>query len=450
MTNKVITNKQMNAYALGIMGQAMIVTLVSSYIYSYFTNYVGINAIVVGTIFALVRLWDGINDMMMGALIDNTRTKIGKLRPYLYISAPIIFVTLVMLFNVPDLSMKGKVIWASVAYVLYSMAFTVCDVPFWTLTAVMTPNQDEKVALVSKNKAFNMLAHLIIGVGAVPAITFLGGGDSNEAFRIGIGRFSIVVGIVACLLILNTAHKVRENVNYTEDKPKLKESLKVLITNKPLLICVSVSFLGAILYGMRSMSKLNYAIYVMGDAKYMSLFTLFTVPFAILALNSVKYINKKASIEKKHLYIALLLIQAAINTVYYFVGYSNPYVILTFEGLIGYVNTISGIYAMVMLTRVAEYTFLQHGMNIEAMIFATRTFITKMTMGGAGLVLGLYMTFIGFDNTLEVQSSQTISGIFIIFTLLPALFLVINALIFSRFPITQAKLDELRKEEIAS
>lgn len=133
-----VKGREMFGHAIAGFGQNLIFGLWSSYMLVFYTDIFGISAGAAGIIMLLTRVWDGFNDPMMGSIADHTRTKWGRYRPWLLFMSPIIVIFLVLNFSSPDLSPVAKIVYASITYVMMSMAFTAVDVPYWTMPAAMS------------------------------------------------------------------------------------------------------------------------------------------------------------------------------------------------------------------------------------------------------------------------------------------------------------------------
>ena len=186
------TKKERNMFLTGMFGQNMIYNVVAVGLYYYFQNVICLPAIALGWIFAIARIWDAINDPMMGSIVDKTKTKWGKCRPYLIFSPIVICViTCVSFFNgnYAVAKMNGNhtamvliVMWASISYILWGMSYTVGDIPLWGIISRITEDEKDRSTLIS-------LSRIIASIGA------------------GL----VVVSIVALSQSLNTALKLDVN-----------------------------------------------------------------------------------------------------------------------------------------------------------------------------------------------------------------------------------------------
>lgn len=145
------TKKELGGYLLGMFGQNLIYNIVATGLYFYFQNVICLPAMALGWIMTIARVWDAINDPMMGTIVDKTRTKWGKCRPYLIIFPGIIGLVTILTFvngNYAEASTDAQraliIAWAGISYIAWGMVFTVCDIPLWGITSLMTEDEGDR------------------------------------------------------------------------------------------------------------------------------------------------------------------------------------------------------------------------------------------------------------------------------------------------------------------
>ncbi|MFV0352917.1 MAG: MFS transporter, partial [Oscillospiraceae bacterium] len=144
-------------FALFMAGQGIINTFVGSFFQLHLTN-IGITAYAVGVMFIIARVWDAVNDPIFGAILDKTSLKAGKFLPWLRISNVLLPLTVILLFAMPNsLSIGWKFGWAFVAYLLYDVAYTMCDVPIFAMTSAVTDQVHERINIMSRNTVLSTL-----------------------------------------------------------------------------------------------------------------------------------------------------------------------------------------------------------------------------------------------------------------------------------------------------
>ena len=144
-----VPKKEWMAYCVGALGQGMVYAIMSSYISDFYISVLKLTPLFVLLLMLLARVWDAINDPIMGYIMDHANPKNGKMKPYLiYTPIPIAILT-VLLFYAPNISDTAKMIYAAVTYVAWGMIYTASDVPFWALPNALTPNADERGGIIS-------------------------------------------------------------------------------------------------------------------------------------------------------------------------------------------------------------------------------------------------------------------------------------------------------------
>lgn len=271
-SRKYVPNKEFYMYCIGGAGQGMIYAIMSSYISDFYTNVMQLPLIFVLLLMLLARVWDAINDPMMGMIVDRTTTKWGKMKPYILWAVVPIAVLSFLMFYIPDgLSKNQLMVYAGIVYVLWGMTYTIADVPFWSLPNVMTPNPDERGKVISIGKTVNgvgsaipMLIFAVLGF-VVPKI--LPSASTVEQDKYKYLLIAIIASVLGGLLYANTYFHVKERVNIP-NKPRRDKSepstLMRVFKCKPLMIVVIMGILssGRYLVQAASVHVARYGLYV--------------------------------------------------------------------------------------------------------------------------------------------------------------------------------------------
>ena len=267
-----VPKKEWMAYCVGALGQGMVYAIMSSYISDFYISVLKLTPLFVLLLMLLARVWDAINDPIMGYIMDHANPKNGKMKPYLiYTPIPIAILT-VLLFYAPNISDTAKMIYAAVTYVAWGMIYTASDVPFWALPNALTPNADERGGIISKARTAN-------GVGsAVPTAFFmvlgfilpkfnLSGTELEKTKYMCIALFCAIVGN---LLFIRVYFKTKERVNIPIPPKKDKNqpsALKLIFTCKPLMLTALMGILSAAryMYQAGAVHAARYSFYIGKD-----------------------------------------------------------------------------------------------------------------------------------------------------------------------------------------
>ena len=296
-----VSFKEKYSYGIGALGKDMVCGLIFTFSMLYFTDVLKISAAFVGTLFFLAKFWDAINDLGMGIIVDNTRTKWGKFRPWLLIGTLINAVVFVCLFTNWNLSGTKLYVFASIMYILWGMTYTIMDIPYWSMLPNITQDKEEREKISVIPRVFASIGgSLLIGGFGLQIIEFLGKGNDSLGFE----RFAFIIAIIFVITISITVINVKSADNITnksKEKTSLKQMIKIITKNDQLLVAI-----GLILtfnFAMQVISGIStyYFIYVVGSKSMFSIFTMFA-GFAEIAglIMFPKIVNK---IERKKVYL---------------------------------------------------------------------------------------------------------------------------------------------------
>jgi sugar (glycoside-pentoside-hexuronide) transporter len=442
------------SYSIAGFGQNLICGFVSaSYIVYFFTNGLLINPITVGFIMLFTRLFDAFNDPIMGSLVDRTRTKWGKCRPYLlFTPIPIALTTsLIFLPLAPDTAIT--IIVATSMYVLWSIAYTIIDVPYWGLATQMTADTNIRSNILTVARLFCTAGAGLISL-IVPALlsNWLGAmqdadgniipGKELEAARILRERFIWVAVVISLLSIVpffigffNTKERF-----YVNEKPKsLGHNFSLIFKNKPLLLIIASGVLGSARL-MFMYSGLYFAQYALGSVNFLGfqgagLFTILTfsvIPGGLVASVMTPYFARKYG--KRNTYIVSHIIGGAVMLAMYFVGYKETWQLaLVLVGLVisGIPQGFSNIITYAMIADSVDYLELHFNERGEGICFAMQTFISKigMAVGAAISAFGLGWAGIVADD-ISTVTERAKDILWLVTALLPALSMLLSVIPF--------------------
>lgn len=417
-----IQNKERWAFSIGALGQGMIYAMMSSYISDYYLNVLQLAPMFVLLLMLLARVWDAINDPLMGMIVDRKTTKRGKMRPYIiYASIPIGVLTILMYLS-PNMDKTSLMIYSAIVYIAWGMIYTMADVPFWSLPNVMTPNAEERSSTISFSRILN-------GIGsAVPEVLFLviglvlpnilGASDGleyNKTKYLIMAIFTVVIGII---LYANSYFHVKERVVLPDVKPVKGEPSRLsrIFKCKPLMLVILMGVLSSGRYMVQAAAVhvARYAFYIgkplegMSDAERVAaieasvstvktIFQVCAIVGMFGAMLVMPMLMKKFDYKKIVIVTCLGGFVASIFTT--LIGWftMNLYICIPFILIscvpLGVLNTIS--YAMI--GDCLDYMELKTGFRDNALGSACQGFVNKLgnALATSGIVV-MYM-FIGIS-----------------------------------------------------
>lgn len=426
---KTYTKKEAAGFLTGMFGQNLIYNIIATGLYFYFQNVICLPAMALGWIMAIARIWDAINDPMMGTIVDKTHSKWGKCRPYLIVFPAIIGVITILTFingnyaTAETSAQKALIVgWAAVSYIAWGMCFTVCDIPLWGITSLMTEDVNDRSKLLG-------LARMVAGVGGIgvlvvqvaQALAGLFGGDMQKSFIVTV----IIMTVIACVLFEFAGIFTRERVEKSEKSYTFKENFKIMLGNKPFRqILISGILKSPIqLLMIVAMTLVTY-YYANGDIMNvlkkdadgavvgldfkvligLGCFALGLFVGQFVAMGITPAIIKR--VEKKTLY-NFYSIAGAVPFVLIFVFYKISGGDLTSAGWsiaigicmlfasasFGGINVLQS----VMIADCVDYEEYTNGVRTDGVFFSGQSFITKLSAGIATIVSSVVYSVVGYS-----------------------------------------------------
>ena len=402
------------SFSFALMGQTMIFNVVNLYLMIFYTDIFGLSAALVGTIFLVARFWDAVNDPIMGVLVDKTSTKWGKCRPYLlWFPAPIALITF-LLFLSPNLGSTGKIIYATITYILWGMFYTAVDIPLWTMSSRMTVDSSQRQSTIAWGRVFNILGSFFPVILFVPLKNAFGG--ANEAK--GYAAATLLFCIVALPLMIQSFWGTRERAPMTEEKkPTLKENLRAITHNKPLMLLL-ISTVLAVFVALPVSAGIYFVTYNLGDEGLFAVLAGTVLTSAVIGSALAPVLAKK--FPSRTILIWANLLSAGLFIIGYFAGYSSLPVVLVLAFLIGLLLGAPLVLRTSMLADTVEYAEMKTGKRSEGIIFSTLTFTGKLKLGLSAFFVGVVLDVVKYVPN-AAQTVQSLDGIYMMLTLIPAL-----------------------------
>ncbi|GAB3058968.1 glycoside-pentoside-hexuronide (GPH):cation symporter [Salinicoccus sesuvii] len=411
------TKSEIIRYAFGGLGSNIPFLLILAYLMFYLTDVVGISPIAVGGLFLIARIIDAVTDPMMGMIADQTRSKFGKFRPYVIFGAPVLGIVTIALFNVPDMSSNMQVTYIYVIYILYSLISTVVNIPYHSLTPVLSEDGNQRTTIATAKTFMSVPATLIINVMVLPMVAIFGGGQQGWTTT------SIILGITLTISFWVCASSAkRHDVSAKHDdqnlKPQfsLKEQISLIGKNKPLLMIMIAMCTNLIATSAVGAIALYYFTYNLGRADLFPLQSLVAIPFTVLAFISLPYLARKIGKRNVFLYGSILAILPLL--VILFTPYEFIWIIFAAAVLTTALGPFTGNIAWAMLPDCVDYAEWKTGVRGDGVVTSSLTFINKLGTALGGLLGGVLLGVSGYVAN-QVQSPETLQSIVIIYALLP-------------------------------
>lgn len=432
------------SYGIGALGKDLACGIVFSYLIFYFTDVVGLAPAFVGTLFLVARFWDAINDPVMGMVVDNTRSKWGKFRPWILVGTLINAVVLVLLFTKPNLEGTSLYAYFAIMYILWGMTYTIMDIPFWSMIPALSNNKKEREKIAVIPRIFASLGGLLIGSLGLFMVARLGNGNQLAGYS----KFAIIIAIIFVVTSIITVINVKDRTKAVKNnkKIKVKEMINIIKSNDQLLIFIGIVLAMNLFSQLVGGMALYYFTYVAGNEHLFSVFVGFSGVAEMSALALFPILAQKFG--RKKLFkgaCALEIIGLVLLLVAGFIAVQNIVFIavssITFKfggGLILGASTV-------MLADIVDYGEYKLGTRNESIIFSAQTLLVKLASAISGWLIGIGLTVVGYIPGVE-QSGTTIFGMRVIMMGLPIITVIVMYAIYKRkYKINGAFHDEILK-----
>lgn len=406
--------KERLAYALSNTGIACSFLLVNGYLNFYYTNVIGLNAGLVGTIILLSKVFDGISDLIMGVVIDKTHTRFGKARPWLLIGTVPHMIATVLAFSVPEkAALEAQYIYVFATYNLVNTGtYTMCCTAIFAQNCLNTKNSLERAKSGVWSQAGANIAMLAVNATAIKWIYAMGG--DAAAWR----NAAIAYSAAGMVLMLLGGAFTRERVvpDPEEANIPLRSRLKAILTNKAWLIFVTAMMLYNLAAAMMNSGCLYYCQYILGDVTAEA--TLSSVQkalsFVTLLLFMTWLVKRAGSVAVRQLSSLLFIVGCAGMLL----TKSTAAAIIMYS-IVGLGRACNQGSQGALLADTAQYAGDMAGFDVSGISNAGSTFAMKIGNGVGSGLLGWVLHVFGFDSTAAAQAPRAVIGIKLAFLVIP-------------------------------
>ncbi|MGO2749566.1 MAG: glycoside-pentoside-hexuronide (GPH):cation symporter [Pseudoclavibacter sp.] len=425
------------AYGAGTAGISFFMIPTTALLLFYFTDVAGISAAIAGVILLAMRALDAVVDIPLGLMMDRLKPgRFGKFRRWLIMLAVPILLTTVALFSIPNLGSTGSIVWAVVAYAMFGILYSALDIPLGSIGAAMAQRPTDRTKLASARSITILGVQTLVTALVLPMLT------PDRDLRLVFTLTILGLGIVGVILLVISGLNTSENVARPTESVRFKDGLRMLRSNRPLLIISLTAFLCFSAMSLFNGSMVYYMRDILGALPLAPLVSIIsfalTLTSALLAPVLVRKLGKRRSFfiaASTTLTGTLVLLFATIVPI----------------GFLG-IGLFNGGLALIVVmcfsiqTDTVEYGEWQSGVRAEATAFSMFAFITKWAASLGGALGAFVLAGGGYVAGAAVQSDAAQWGIRMSFAGVPAILILLGILLFTRYPLSDAKFTELASE----
>ena len=445
------TPKLLIGYGLGEVGCQMSWYMINNYLNIFYTDVVGLTGAAISTIVLIARIWDAINDPMMGQIADRTNTRWGKFRPYLMFAPPFLAIFNILTFTVLPVQGIAKVILCGICYIAAGMAYTACSIAYQALANVMSVDSRIRQLLATARSTGASIIGIILSMVAMPLILHFSSAVNENGDKMADGHGYFVATVVFSLVLIpifwTCAAMCKET--YTDklhasgpaEKTSFLGNIKSLVQNDQLLMVVIATVIGTICVTGRYGILVYHVIYVVGGPQYISMmFTAMTFGQLVGTL-TVPWGTK---VFGKRNYMFIMNGIMAVGFILLFLNPTNNPVYLIGVSFLGSIGFGAPAICYGMVGDSLEYGDWKLGKRQEGLAASMLSFGVKLATAICAPVV-LLLEAVGYVPNVE-QAASTKVGINFMVNMLPAILAIVSCIPLIFYKLNDKRVSELRAD----
>lgn len=464
--------KEKIGYGFGDMASSMFWKIFGMYLLFFYTKVVGISPAAVGTMFLITRIWDSLNDPIMGLIADRTHSRFGKYRPYLlWFAIPFAVMGVITFYTPGGMSESGKLLYTYVTYTLMMMIYTAINVPYASLLGVMSGNPSERNSLSSYRMFFAFIGSFITFMllqplvdlfaavyssDSIPTLAQEAGGNSSISREpMGWVCAVAVIGAICAVLFYLCFKWTKERlkaIDEEKNKASVATDLRHLVQNAPWWILLGSGLAALLFNAIRDGVALFYfADYIQVNYKMPYLgWTMATIYLLVGQAANMIGVALAAPLSnkygKKKTYMIAMGMAAVLSTFFFALTPDQIVSILALQTLIsicaGYVLPL----LWSMYADIVDHQELKTGRRATGLIFSSSSMSQKMGWALGSAMTGWLLAWFGYKPNTEVQTEHAILGVRLMMSWLPAISCVLAVIGMMYYPLSEKKVKDITTE----
>ncbi len=435
-----LTIKEKIGFSIGEYAGSVVWQTLMFFLPIFYTDTFGLSAAAVSTMFLVVRLFDAINDPIMGVIADRTETRWGKFRPYLLWMAVPYGLGTVLMFITPNFSDLGKLIWAYGTYGLMMVIYTAMMIPYNSMIGVITPDPDERTSVSSYKFVFAYAAGISVQALIIPMVRQLGAGSAEKGYMITMGIFGAICILCFVIAFLSSKERVRPA---KDQKTRIRDDLKDLMHNKPWIILFIVCISTLMYIAIRSAVIMYYFKYYVGNERAASWFMVSGTVFVLLGVLPTKWLQKKMG--KKKLYIWSMIIIAITSFLFMIVQPDDMILLFGLNIIFSLASGPTMPLLWSMLADAADYSDWKNGRRATGLVYSASTFSQKAGFSLGGAISMAILSLFGYVAETQ-QTTSALLGIRLSLSVIPAIIAIVSVIALLFYTLDEETLTKIKIE----
>lgn len=442
--------KEKIGFSLGDTASNLFFQTFVNFLLIFYTDVFGIPTAVAGTMFLITRIWDAINDPIMGMIADRTNTKWGKFRPYiLWLAIPFGVIGFFM-FTTPDFDTADKIIYAYVSYTLMMMIYTAINVPYSALMGVISPNSLERTEVSSYRFVAAYVGLLIVTSATETLVEYFGNGDPQLGWQITMACYSVLAIILWIVTFFTTKERVEPPKDQQAD---FKRDSKELFRNVPWLLIAGATVFQLTYIVVRSSIMPYYIKYYIQEHSInllgmnielsVSYFLTSGAIATLLGAILTKWFTKR--FDKKNTYGGALALSSIFCIPFFFLTADDVVLIYSVNVISAFFFGPVSVLQWAMYTDTADYGEWKFGRRATGLIMSASLFALKLGVALGGAITGWILAYYGFVAN-QAQTAESINGIIYLLSIYTAVIGLIGASFIIFYPLNNKMMEKIEVE----
>ena len=491
--------KEKIGYGLGDAAANLVWRGALAYLAVFYTDTFGLSAAAAAMLFLIVRLSDGVTDIIMGMIADRTKTKMGKFRPWILGSTPFLGLFMVLCFTTPNFGNTGMLVYAYLTYIGLTLAYTVNNVPYSALMGVITSDDRERTSLSGFRFAGAFLGGLLV-MGCLPMmVEYFGAGNDARGYQYTMYVFATLLVALMLITVYSTKERVpvaldstatlkQELIDLSRHLPLIliplasitaffyfrnlltaaifvavmmicavfvrkliarpessnsrsQQDIIDLLTNKPWLILLGMGFLTMMFNGIKYGVIAYYFKYYIGEELLIGYYFISLLVVSIFGALATPWLSVKFG--RKNLFIISLIVSSLFTSAIFFVPLVSTMGIFALGCAAEFFAAIMPTLFFSMLGDSADYNEWRTGRRATGLIYSAGSFVQKTGGGFAGALVLLVLGSYGYNGMQPETISQSLPGMRALMSWIPACFGFAGALLILLYPLNDKKQQEV-------
>jgi sugar (glycoside-pentoside-hexuronide) transporter len=423
MKGSALTFREKLGYGMGDAGCNMINGAIMLFLTYFYTDIFGLAPALVGGLLLSVRVLDAVTDPIMGAIADRTQSRWGRFRPWLlWMSLPYVLFS-VLMFTTPEWTYNSKVIYAFVTYFLMSLTYTAISIPYCSLGGVITNDPHERVSCQSYRFVMVGVATLILSLSLLPLVDWFGQGDKARGYQMAMSVLALIGFFMFLFCFATVRERIRPAVPNNDD---LKNDLRDVWKNDQWVRMLLLTFCNVCPGFIRMAATMYYVTWVMGQSTHFAtLFISLGVVGMMIGSTLAKVLTDRWCKLKVFFWTNILL--AIFSCGFYWLNPHATTLVVAAYFVLNILHQIPSPLHWSLMADVDDYGEWKTGKRSTGISFSGNLFFLKVGLAVAGALVGFLLSWYGYDAGAKQQSGDTLHGIVLMFTIIPAVGYLITA-----------------------